>query len=101
NVSGTAAKPLWRISTQLSGEIPSDDRGCNQVTPEIGITSTPVIDRTRGAIYVVAVSKNAAGNYFHRIHALDLTSGKELFGGATTVAASFPGTGARSSGGTV
>jgi len=76
NVSGAAAKPLWQISTQLSGEVSSDDRGCSQVTPEIGITSTPVIDRTRGAIYVVSVSKNASGNYFHRIHALDLTSGK-------------------------
>jgi hypothetical protein len=95
------AAPLWKITTQLPGEMPSDDRGCYQVSPEIGITATPVIDRTRGAIYVVAVSKDAAGNYFHRIHALDLTSGKELFGGPTTVAASFPGTGAGSSGGTV
>jgi len=101
NVSGTAAKPLWRISTQLSGEISSDDRGCNQVTPEIGITSTPVIDRTRGAIYVVSVSKDAGGNYFHRIHALDLTSGKELFGGPTTITATVSGNGAGSSGGIV
>ena len=100
NVSASAS-PLWKISTQLPGEIPSDDRGCGQVTPEIGITSTPVIDRGRGAIYVVAVSKDAAGNYFHRIHALDLTTGKELFGGPTTITASFPGTGAGSSGGTV
>src|ERR1700681_3843018 len=75
NVSGTAAKPLWQISTQMSGEVPSDDRGCSQVTPEIGVTSTPVIDRTRSAIYVIAVSKNGSGNYFHRLHALDLASG--------------------------
>jgi len=101
NVSGTAAKPLWQISTQLAGEVPSDDRGCGQVTPEIGITSTPVIDRTRGAIYVVAVSKNGSGNYFHRLHALDLASGKELFGGPTTITATFPGNGAGSSLGTV
>jgi hypothetical protein len=101
NVSGTSAKPLWQISTQQPGEVPSDDRGCSQVTPEIGITSTPVIDRTRGAIYVIAVSKNASGNYFHRLHALDLTSGKELFGGPTTVTATFPGNGAGSSNGTV
>ena len=93
-VSGTSAKPLWQISTQLPGESPSDDRGCGQVTPEIGITSTPVIDRTRGAIYVVAVSKNSSGNYFHRLHALDITSGKELFGGPTTIAPTFPGNGA-------
>jgi len=101
NVSGTAAKPLWQISTQLPGEVASDDRGCGQVTPEIGITSTPVIDRTRGAIYVVSVSKDASGNYFHRIHALDLTSGKELFGGPTTITATVSGNGAGSSGGIV
>jgi hypothetical protein len=100
-ISGTAAKPLWQISTQLSGEGPSDDRGCGQVTPEIGVTSTPVIDRTRGAIYVVAVSKNGSGDYFHRLHALDLTNGKELFNGPTTITAAFPGNGAGSSGGTV
>jgi len=101
NISGTAAKPLWQISMQLSGEVPSDDRGCSQVTPEIGITSTPVIDRARGAIYVVSVSKDAGGNYFHRIHALDLTSGKELFGGPTTITATVSGNGAGSSGGIV
>ena len=58
-------------------------------------------DRTRGAIYVVAVSKNGSGNYFHRLHALDLASGKELFGGPTTITATFPGNGAGSSLGTV
>jgi hypothetical protein len=100
-VSGTSAKPLWQISTQLPGESPSDDRGCGQVTPEIGITSTPVIDRARGAIYVVAVSKNSSGNYFHRLHALDITSGKELFGGPTTIAPTFPGNGAGSANGTL
>ena len=101
NVTGTTSKPLWQISTQLSGEVPSDDRGCGQVTPEIGITSTPVIDRTRGTIYVVSVSKDASGNYFHRIHALDLSSGKELFGGPTTITATVSGNGAGSSGGIV
>jgi hypothetical protein len=101
SVSGNTGSPLWMISTQLPGEVPSDDRGCGQVTPEIGTTSTPVIDRSRGAIYVVAVSKDASGNYFHRIHALDLTTGKELFGGPTTITATYPGSGAGSSGGNV
>jgi hypothetical protein len=101
SIGSNASKPIWITSTELSGEVPSDDRGCGQVTPEIGVTSTPVIDRTRGAIYVVAVSKNGDGNYIHRIHALDLTSGAELFGGPTVVTASYPGTGAGSSGGNV
>ena len=101
SVNGKTAKSLWTTSMQLAGEVPSDDRGCGQVTPEIGITSTPVIDRVRGAIYLVAVSKDAVGNYFHRFHALDLATGKELFGGPTTISATYPGNGAGSSGGTV
>jgi hypothetical protein len=101
SIGSSGSKPLWITSTQLPGEMPSDERGCGQVTPEIGVTSTPVIDRKRGAIYVVAVSKNASGTYIHRIHALDLTTGAELFGGPTVVTASYPGTGAGSSGGNV
>src|SRR5436853_2647588 len=100
-ISGNTTPPLWMVSTQLPGKLPSDDRGCGQVKPEIGITSTPVIDRGRGAIYVVAVSKDAGGNYFHRIHALDLSTGKELFGGPTIITATYPGNGAGSSGGNV
>jgi hypothetical protein len=101
SIGSSASQPLWIASTELPGEVPSDDRGCGQVTPEIGVTSTPVIDRTRGAIYVVAVSKNAGGSYIHRIHALDLTTGTELFGGPTVVTATYPGAGAGSSGGNV
>jgi hypothetical protein len=100
-VNGNTSTILWQASMLQAGESSSDDRGCGQVTPEIGITSTPVIDRTRNALYLVAVSKNAGGNYFHRIHALDLTTGKDLFGGPTTVAATYPGAGANSSNGNV
>jgi len=91
---------LWQKSMLGSGESASDNRGCGQVTPEIGITSTPVIDRAHGVIYLVAMSRNGS-NYFQRLHALDITSGDELFGGPTTIQASFPGTGANSSGGNV
>ena len=101
SISGGTSKAIWIASTSMAGEVPSDNRGCGQVTPEIGVTSTPVIDRKRGAIYVVAVSKNSSGNYIHRIHALDLTTGAELFGGPTTITASFPGMGAGSAGGSV
>src|SRR5205823_6958754 len=83
------------------GETPSDDRSCGQVTPEIGITSTPVIDRSRNAIYVVAVSKSSTGTYMHRIHALDLTTGAELFAGPKPITAQFPGSGAGSANGMV
>src|SRR5262245_1166567 len=85
---------FWRTSTLGAGETTSDTRGCSQVTPEIGITSTPVIDRSRGpngAIYVVAMSKTAAGAYVQRLHALDVAVGTELLGGPQTIQASFPG----------
>jgi outer membrane protein assembly factor BamB len=95
---------LWRVSTLGAGEVPSDGRNCSQVVPEIGITSTPVIDPSRGphgAIYVVAMSKNGSGTYIQRLHALDAATGAELFGGPTTVQASVAGTGAGSAGGTL
>ncbi len=91
---------LWQTSLLGVGEVPSDPRGCTQVTPEIGITSTPIIDRKSQTIYAVAMSKDAAGNYFQRLHAIDITTGAEKFGGAHTISATFPGTGANSSNGT-
>lgn len=100
--SDTGAQ-LWKVSLLGSGESTSDDRGCNQVVPEIGITSTPVIDRTAGAhgiLYAVAMSKNSS-TYFQRLHALDITTGAEVNGGPVTVQASYPGTGQNSSGGVV
>jgi hypothetical protein len=95
---------LWHASMLGSGETTSDTRGCSQVTPEIGITSTPVIDRSRGAngtIYVVAMSKNGSGVYFQRLHALDVATGAELLGGPRTIQGMFPATGPLSSGGFV
>lgn len=95
---------LWQASMLGSGETTSDTRGCGQVTPEIGITATPVIDRKAGAngtIYLAAMSKNAAGIYFQRIHALDLSSGAEQSGSPREVLATYPGAGDNSSGGSV
>lgn len=92
---------LWKVSLLLAGETPTDERHCGLVAPEIGITSTPVIDRRQGAIYLIAASKDASGNYFQRLHALDVTTGAELFGGPKTVEATYPGTGDNSSGGNV
>ncbi|MGB6834302.1 MAG: hypothetical protein WBE24_12655 [Candidatus Acidiferrum sp.] len=102
SVNGNTGTFLWKVSLLATGETASDNRGCGQVTPQIGVTSTPVIDRSRGshgAIYLVAMSKDANGNYHQRLHALDLTTGAELFGGPTTVQATYPGTGDDSSAG--
>lgn len=76
---------LWSASmlANFAGETTvstSDVGGCTQVAPEIGITSTPVIDLsagTNGTIFVVAMSIDASGNYHQRLHALDLTTGAD------------------------
>jgi hypothetical protein len=92
---------IWHSSMLKSGETTSDNRGCSQVTPEIGVTSTPVIDRTsgtNGAVYLVAMSKDGSGNYHQRLHALDLALGAELFSGPVDIQATYPGTGDNSNG---
>jgi hypothetical protein len=85
-----AGGPLWKMSAVPGGETPSDDRGCNQVTPEIGITATPVIDRATSTMYFVAMSKNG-GTYHQRLHAVDITSGAEKLGGPKEIVATYPG----------
>src|SRR5215475_595709 len=95
---------LWQVSTLAPGEMPSDDHNCSQVTPEIGVTSTPVIDTSMGAhgtIYIVGMSKDGSGNHHQRLHALDVTTGAEEFGGPQNIQASVQGSGDNSSGGTV
>lgn len=91
---------LWQKSMLGSGETTSDTRGCSQVTPEIGITSTPVIDRSKGVIYVVAMSKSGS-NYVQRLHALNIITGAEVSGSPVTIQATYPGSGDNSSGGNV
>jgi len=95
---------LWQVSVLGANENPSDDHGCSQITPEIGITSTPVIDRNagpNGTIFVVGMSKDQNGAYHQRLHALDATTGRELPGSPSEISASYPGTGDNSSGGNV
>jgi outer membrane protein assembly factor BamB len=92
---------LWQTSLLPAGETTSDNRGCQQVNPEIGVTATPVIDPnggSHGIIYAVAMSKNRRGHYFQRLHALDLATGAEMPGSPRTITAAFPGTGAGSRG---
>jgi hypothetical protein len=86
---------LWHVSMLASGETTSDTHSCSQVTPSIGVTSTPVIDRaagTHGVMYVVAMSKDSSSNYHQRLHALDVTTGAELFGGPKEISATYPAT---------
>jgi hypothetical protein len=102
--SANTGRQFWMVSVLRSGETPSDDHGCGQIAPTIGITDTPVIDKmagAHGAIYFVAMSKDSSGNYHQRLHALDLSTGAELFGGPTEIQAMYPGTGDGSQNGEV
>jgi hypothetical protein len=63
------------------------------ITPEVGVTGTPVIDPTTSILYVVSKSVISSGpTFFQRLHAIDLTTGNEKFSGPVTILASVTGT---------
>jgi hypothetical protein len=96
---GTNASPLWFDSmlstshgaaagaTAIPSSIVSTD-----IQPVVGITGTPVIDPTTGTLYVVSATLES-GIAVERLHALDISTGLEKFGGPVAIKASVPGTG--------
>src|SRR6202158_4244491 len=92
--------PLWQTSciNPAAGitAVPCAEalNDCVTVYPEFGITSTPVIDSASGTLYVVAETKEAAGNttnYVYLLHALSLSTGAEKFGGPVVIQGNFSG----------
>ena len=102
---------LWTVDYKnpMAGvtSIPiSDIVGSNSlnIVGTVGIESTPVIDPSSNTMYLVARTKEASGsttNYVARLHALDITTGAEKFGGPTVIQGSVPGVGNGSTGGTL
>lgn len=104
--TGADSSPLWHISLlspdhgAASGATtePSSDVSSTDISPEIGITSTPVIDPNSGTLYVVGETVEN-GYPVQRLHALDVTTGAEKPGSPVTIRASASGVGNGSSGG--
>src|SRR5579864_9221956 len=101
--------PLWQVSlldkTRGSAPVSEDDVQCPFIRPEIGITSTPVIDLKTGTLYVLARTKIrhsvSSDEYFQHLHALAITNGVEKFGGPKLISASVPGKGAGATNGRI
>ncbi len=105
---GSNAQPLWHVN--FGSSIPNWEVGSDDINPEIGITSTPVIgpatySSNNQLLYVVSKTKSfdTSGQavYTQQIHALDVTTGTEKLGGPVTIQGSVPGTGEASVNGTV
>ena len=97
----TAIAPLWKASLLPGGATPvsSNTVNCGDLTPEIGITGTPVIDPATGTLFVVSYDTEG-GAEVYRLHALDVLTGADKWP-PIVISGSVPGTGAGSSGGNV
>ena len=104
---GNPATPLWQVTFLTNGATTLLERDvqCFFIRPEVGITSTPVIDIKTGTLYVLARTKDehllSANVYHQRLHALAITNGVEKFGGPVEINANVPGKGDGSNGGSV
>jgi Legume lectin domain/Chitobiase/beta-hexosaminidase C-terminal domain len=112
--AGSNSNPLWQVSLLDNAHgvpsgvtattVPNGDVSTGDIVPEIGITSTGVIDPSTNTWYVVGKTKetaNAAGPYIQRLHAIDITTGAEKFAGPVMLSASVPGNGNGSTSGTL
>jgi len=108
DADGLNSAPLWHASfiNPAAGvtSVPFADVLVDDISPEIGITGTPVIDPASGTLFVVAKTKEIVGNttsYVQRLHALDITTGAEKLGGPVVIQASVPGSGYDAQGGQI
>jgi len=99
DADGSSTKPLWKVSFIDEAKsiltIPVRDVHCSFIQPEIGITSTPVIDLPSGTLYVLARTRKRDGSgdwhYEQKLHALAISTGAEKFGGPVKISARIQG----------
>jgi hypothetical protein len=98
DADATSTEPLWQVSfldaQKNISPVSARDVFCPFIQPDIGITSTPVIDLPSKTLYVLARTREAEnGNWVFRqkLHALDLATGAEKLGGPVAIRASFQG----------
>ncbi|HEU5376190.1 MAG TPA: hypothetical protein VFV38_12165 [Ktedonobacteraceae bacterium] len=81
------AAPVWHTSFLNEGAVPvtSQAKKCPNVEPDMGVTSTPVIDRATNTLFLVSYAmQNSA--FIYKIHALDLATGQEKTGSPVLLA---------------
>ena len=108
DVNTSPCTPLWHVSlidaahggSSSETTVPSGTTGylvgggSGDITPEVGVTGTPVIDPSSHTLYVVSKSVITSGSTFYqRLHAIDLTTGNEKTGSPVTITGTYPGTG--------
>ena len=87
-----AAVPLWHVNFGTPADVHSADFGCLDINGNMGIIGTPVIDKVRGVLYVVALTRGGAAagagtGYIQRLHALDLATGADVPGSPVVISA--------------
>src|SRR5215469_16296931 len=112
DVNATPCTPLWHVSlidtahggSALETTVPAGTtgffvgNGAGDITPEVGVTGTPVIDPSSNTLYVVSKSvipssSPATSTFYQRLHAIDITTGNERVAPHLLDSAiSYPGT---------
>lgn len=99
DADGASANPLWHVSfideAKAVRTVSARDVNCPFIEPEIGITSTPVLDLPTGTLYVLARTRerdpDGHWHYEQKLHALAITTGAEKFGGPVKIRARIEG----------
>jgi hypothetical protein len=87
-----ASAPVWHVNFGTPANLHSENFGCLDINGQMGIIGTPVIDKARGVLYVVALTRAGAANgprtgFLQRLHALDLATGADLPESPVTISA--------------